>query len=73
MLALDAGPRAVPARDFAQHKWPYELPDRGLTGGFGRRRARSFEQVPLVWGDHPDHPYTTERWRCGGARGWWRS
>ncbi|MBI3697263.1 MAG: GMC family oxidoreductase [Acidobacteria bacterium] len=50
----------VPGRDFAQHKWPYEKPLRGLGGGPGRRRARSPEQVPLVWTDHPDRPYTTE-------------
>ena len=60
VLVLDAGPMPVPGRDFAQHKWPYERPFRGLGGGPGRRRPRSPEQVPLVWSDHPDHPYSTE-------------
>lgn len=60
VLVLDAGPLPVPSRDFAQHKWPYQRPNRGLTGGFGRRGSRLPDQAPLVWGDHPDHPYTTE-------------
>ena len=62
VLVLDAGPMPVSGRDFAQHQWPYEQPFRGLGGpgaGFGRR-ARSSDQVRLVWGEHPDHPYTTE-------------
>lgn len=60
ILVLDAGPMPVPGRDFAQHRWPYEMPLRGFGGsGMFGRRTRMPNQLPLAWTDNPDHPYTT--------------
>ena len=28
---LEAGPELVPARDYNEHKWPYDFADRGRT------------------------------------------
>jgi choline dehydrogenase-like flavoprotein len=59
VLVLDAGPMPEPSRDFARHEWPWEQPSRGLS--FQRRRAaRASDRVPLMWAQHPDHPFTTD-------------
>ncbi|MCC6538144.1 MAG: GMC family oxidoreductase [Bryobacterales bacterium] len=58
VLVLDAGPMPVAGRDFARHEWPWQQPGRGLS--FERRRAaRPSDRVPLMWTQHPDHPFTT--------------
>ena len=34
---LEAGPPLIPARDYKEHVWPYELPHRGAgVGGHAR-------------------------------------
>jgi choline dehydrogenase-like flavoprotein len=58
VLVLDAGPMPEPGRDFARHEMPWDRPGRGLS--FERRRpARNDGRVPLMWRQHPDHPFTT--------------
>ena len=59
VLVLDAGPMPVPGRDFARHEWPWQQPSRGLTPGV-RLPSRQSDRVPLMWMQHPDHPFTTE-------------
>ena len=59
VLVLDAGPMPEPSRDFSHHQWPWENPNRGM--GFGRRATpRPDDRLPLVWSQHPDHPFTTD-------------
>ena len=60
VLVLDAGPMPVPGRDFARHEWPWQEPNRGLSFERRRRPPPPSDRVPLVWAQHPDHPYTTE-------------
>jgi choline dehydrogenase-like flavoprotein len=59
VLVLDAGPMPVPGRDFARHEMPWQQPGRGLTAE-RRRPGRSEDRVPLMWRQHPDHPFTTD-------------
>lgn len=64
VLVLDAGPMPVPGRDFAKHEWPWQQANRGL--GPERQRASrenpelGAAKLPLMWTNHPDHPFTTD-------------
>jgi choline dehydrogenase-like flavoprotein len=79
VLVLDAGPLVDPARDFRQHKRPYEMPFRGLLPNrllFGARQpvqSRSYacdEYSHHFFVDDVDNPYTTE---AGAPFQWIRS
>lgn len=59
VLVLDAGPMPVAGRDFARHEWPWQQPGRGLSAERSLP-ARPANRVPLLWSQHPDHPFTTD-------------
>jgi len=66
VLVLEAGPPVDPARDFTQHKWPYEMPYRGF-GKPGEIAATQWNQQPYVneFNSHlfikeKEHPYSTD-------------
>jgi len=33
VVLLEAGPPVIPARDYKEHMWPYDLPHRGVGVG----------------------------------------
>jgi len=46
VVMLEAGPPLVPARDYKEHVWPYDLPHRGAGVG-GPRSGSRRKFVPL--------------------------
>src|SRR5207302_9265583 len=42
---LEAGPPIVPERDYKEHVWPYDLPQRGVGAG-GRARHACDNEFP---------------------------
>lgn len=60
VLVLDAGPMPEAGRDFARHERPWERPSRGLASE-RVRTPRPADRVPLMWAQHPDHPFTTPK------------
>jgi len=74
VVMLEAGPPIVPARDFKEHMWPYDLPHRGEgVGGKHREGIESVDDEFLApngaW-NIAGEPYTTAP---GTTFNWFRS
>jgi len=74
VVLLEAGPPVVPARDFKEHMWPYDLPHRGE--GVGGKHRDGIEGVndeflaPNGFWNIEGEPYTTAP---GSTFYWFRS
>ena len=74
VVLLEAGPPVVPARDFKEHMWPYDLPHRGE--GVGGKHREGIESVndeflaPNGFWNIEGEPYTTAP---GSTFYWFRS
>lgn len=74
VVLLEAGPPVVPARDFKEHMWPYDLPHRGE--GVGGKHRDGIESVndeflaPNGFWSIESEPYTTAP---GSTFYWFRS
>ena len=74
VVLLEAGPPIVPARDFKEHMWPYDLPHRGE--GVGGKHRDGIEGVndeflaPNGFWNIEGEPYTTAP---GSTFYWFRS
>ncbi|MGE5205967.1 MAG: GMC family oxidoreductase [Chlamydiota bacterium] len=74
VVLLEAGPPVVPARDFKEHMWPYDLPHRGE--GVGGKHRDGIESVndeflaPNGFWNIEGEPYTTAP---GSTFYWFRS
>src|SRR5512146_234478 len=74
VVLLEAGPPIVPARDFKEHMWPYDLPHRGE--GVGGKHREGIESVndevlaPNGFWNIEGEPYTTAP---GSTFYWFRS
>jgi choline dehydrogenase-like flavoprotein len=74
VVLLEAGPPVVPARDFKEHMWPYDLPHRGE--GVGGKHRDGLESVndeflaPNGFWNIEGEPYTTAP---GSSFYWFRS
>jgi choline dehydrogenase-like flavoprotein len=74
VVLLEAGPPLVPAKDFKEHMWPYDLPHRG--GGVGGKHRSGIESVgdeflaPNGFWSIEGEPYTTAP---GSTFYWFRS
>jgi len=60
---LEAGGPLNPAKDFKEHKWPYDYPHRGAgedaEAYFGGRQGFGFFSAPNGWWEIDGEPYTT--------------
>jgi len=74
VVLLEAGPPLVPAKDFKEHMWPYDLPHRGEgVGGKHRSRIESVGDeflAPNGFWSIEGEPYTTAP---GSTFYWFRS
>ena len=74
VVLLEAGPPLVPAKDFKEHMWPYDLPHRGE--GVGGKHRSGLESVgdeflaPNGFWSIEGEPYTTAP---GSTFYWFRS
>jgi len=74
VVLLEAGPPLVPAKDFKEHMWPYDLPHRGE--GVGGKHRSGIESVgdeflaPNGFWSIEGEPYTTAP---GSTFYWFRS
>ena len=74
VVLLEAGPPVVPARDFKEHMWPYDLPHRGE--GVGGKHRDGIESVndeflaPNGFWNIEGEPYTSAP---GSTFYWFRS
>ncbi|HSB76467.1 MAG TPA: FAD-binding protein, partial [Terriglobales bacterium] len=74
VVLLEAGPPLVPARDFKEHMWPYDLPHRGV--GVGGKHRDGLESLngeflaPNGFWNIEGEPYTTAP---GSTFYWFRS
>jgi choline dehydrogenase-like flavoprotein len=74
VVMLEAGPPVVPARDFKEHMWPYDLPHRGE--GVGGKHREGMESVddeflaPNGFWSIEGEPYTSAP---GSTFYWFRS
>jgi len=74
VVLLEAGPPLVPAKDFKEHMWPYDLPHRGE--GVGGKHRSGIESVgdeflaPNGFWSIEGEPYTTAH---GSTFYWFRS
>jgi choline dehydrogenase-like flavoprotein len=70
---LEAGPDLNPARDYKEHKWPYDYPHRGAgekaESYFGRQDF-GFFSAPTGYWEMEDEPYTVAE---GSRFRWFRS
>lgn len=70
---LEAGPMLNPARDYKEHKWPYDYPHRGAgpdgASYFGRPDF-GFFSAPTGYWEMEDEPYTVAP---GSEFKWFRS
>jgi choline dehydrogenase-like flavoprotein len=68
---LEAGPPLVPARDYKEHVWPYDLPHRGAgLGGRAREGLESEFMAPNGAWDIEGEPYVSAP---GSKFRWFRS
>ena len=66
ILVLEAGPRLDPAKDFNQHKFPYEMKYRGFDRPGERERTypnqwTANEYSKQLYVKDAEHPYTTAK------------
>ncbi len=71
VVMLEAGPPVVPARDYKEHVWPYELPHRGAgVGGRARRGLGDEFMAPNGAWEIEGEPYVSAP---GSKFRWFRS